>query len=196
MKIKIILTVLGILFLISIGCFYYVKALGSTGVLHTPNDSPYVITNKPLIIKNLAIPIGAKITYKKRYFWEKNEQKKLPNEKNITEISFKEGQTLDWGGVPITSIKMFYNSEMRGYSVSADFNSLDKNNETPFSKLWQSCDANLDITVENINDWSFNKRNILDIASCGVNCQRHFKLDLNQQVFLDNLYNELLKTRD
>ena len=96
-----------------------------------------------------------------------------------------------WGGVPIYSINKFFNSEMTGYSVYADLSKLNAQNHSQFSKLWDSCNDNLGITVQNSNDWSFNKKNILDVESCSVNYQRYFKENSEQQKFLDKLYQAL-----
>lgn len=179
------------------GCFYlYIRALGSIWVVNTPDESPYFITNKRININNILIPKETKITYKKRYFWEKYEQKKPLKEKDITMISFKEGITIDWGGVPIKKIIKFFNPEMKGYSVYADFNSLEKSKKNQFYYLWKSCNSALSITVKNTDDWSFNKKNILDVESCGVYYQRYFSEDVRQQRFLDSLYNELIKIKD
>src|SRR5690554_785149 len=197
MKPKTIFILLGILILIIIGCFYaYAWTLGSMWTLNTPDENPYYISSKPLVIKNISLPAETKISYKKRFFWEKNEQSKALREEDLTDISFKEGVSIDWGGVPITSITRFYNSGMKGYRVYADFNSLEESKETPFSKLWQSCNGPLDIMVEHTTDWSFNKKNILDIASCSIHYQRSFKEDIKQQKFLDYLFSELMKTKD
>jgi len=197
MEAKKIFIVIGIIILIVIGSIYaYLNALSSMWVVNKPDESPYFVTTKPQVIKNIPFPKETKITYKKRYFWEKHEQKKPLDEKNITQISFKKGITIDWGGVPITSIVEFYNLEMKGYSVYADFNSLNKNRETEFSDLWKSCNSVLGITTKNTDDWSFNKKNILIIESCGVNYQRYFSEDLEQQKFLDNLYSELIKIKN
>ena len=196
METKKILIVIGIIILIIIGCFYlYLRALGSMWVVNTPDESPYFITTNPIVIKNILVPKQTKITYEKRYFWEKYEQKKLLNEKDITSISFEEGITIDWGGIPIKEIVKFFNPEMTGYSVYADFNSLNENKKTQFYNLWEFCNNDLGITVKNTDDWSFNKKNILDVQSCGVNYQRYFSEDIKQQVFLDNLYNELTKIK-
>ena len=45
------------------------------------------------------------------------------------------------------------------------------------------------------DDWSFNKQNITDVESCGVNNQRYFKEDKSQQQFLDSLMKELLNIK-
>ncbi|MDE5416985.1 hypothetical protein L3049_03115 [Labilibaculum sp. DW002] len=194
MEKKIIFIILGIILLVVIGYFYfYSKALASMWVLNKPDQSPYFVTTKPITIKNILLPKGTKVTYKKRNFWEKYEQEKLLNENDISDFSFAEGTALDWGGVPITSIVKFYNSEMKGFTVYADFDSLDKSKETEFSNLWQNCNSSLGITVKNTDDWSFNKQNILDVESCSVSYQRYFKDDAKQQKFLDDLYNELMK---
>lgn len=195
METKKIFIVLGIIVLIVVGYFYvYAKGLGSMYVVSNKADeSPFFMTIEPIVIKNILLPKGTKITYKKQYFWEKNEQKKLLDEKNILSISFKE--VISWGGVPITSINKFFNPDMIGYSVYADFTKLDKNKETEFSNLWQSCNKALAIKVKDINDWSFNKENILDTQGCGRN-NRHFNEDLAQQSFLNNLHAELMKIKD
>lgn len=192
-----ILIAAGILILIAIACFYiYLKALGSAYALNKPDKRPYYITTQPLVVKNISLPKGSKITYKERFFWEKGKQNKLLNEDDIIQISFIEGITIDWGGIPITSIVKFYNHEMKGFSVYADFGKLDIKKKTQFSTLWQNCSDDLGITIENTNDWSFNKKNILDIQSCGVSYQRYFKEDAEQQRFLDSLFSELKKIKD
>lgn len=197
MEVKKILIVIGIIILIVIGCFYlYLHALGSMWVVNTPDESPFFITTKPIVVNNILVPKETKITYKKRYFWEKYEQKKLLSEKDITRISIKKGVTINWGGVPIKEIIKFFNSEMKGYSVYADFDSLNKNKKTQFYSLWKNCNSEVGITVKNTDDWSFNKKNILDVQFCGVNYQRYFSEDIKQQIFLDNLYNELIKIKD
>ena len=197
METKKILIIIGIIILITVGCFYlYLRALGSMWVVNTPDKSPYFITTKPIFVNNILVPKGTKITYKKRYFWEKYEQKKLLNEKDITRISFKEGITINWGGTPIKEIIKFFNPEMKGYSVYADFDSVNKNKNTQFYNLWKSCNSELGITVKNTDDWSFNQKNILDVQSCSVSYQRYFSEDIEQQLFLDNLYNELTKIKD
>ena len=61
--------------LIVIGSFFlYLNALGSAQVINKPDKSPFFVTTKPIIIKNILLPKGTKIKYKKRYFWEKYEQ--------------------------------------------------------------------------------------------------------------------------
>jgi hypothetical protein len=195
MKNQKILIVSGVVLLIAIGCFYaYINALASMWMLdNKPDKRPFFVTTEPITVKNIRLPEGTKIIYEQKYFWRKHEQKKLLDEKAIVEISFKEGTTIDWGGVPITLMVKFYNSDMKGFSVYADFDKLKE--KTRFSNLWKSCNDNLGITVDDANDWSFNKKNILTVESCGVNYQRYFREDKNQQRFLDDLQNELMKIK-
>ena len=80
---------------------------------------------------------------------------------------------------------IFFNSEMHGYTVYADFKRLPNTQKNRFNQLWQSCNDSLGITVKNTDDWSFNKENIADIESCSVNYQRYFKNNPKQQYFLD-----------
>lgn len=197
METKKILLIAGIIILAAaLGFYWYLNALGSAWTLNKSDDSPYFVTSDPIIVKKISLPKGTKITYKKPYFWKKSEQGKLLDEKDITQIRFQEGVTIDWGGVPITSIVKFNNAEMKGFSVSADFDKLDESIKTQFSISWLSCNKKLGIAVENTDDWSFNKTNILDVQSCGVNYQRHFKEDEKQQLFLDDLYRELMKVKN
>lgn len=153
---------------------------------------PYFITKEPLKIKKIVVPTGTKLIYETGYSKE-GEQDKMMSEELLTTIELPAGKTIDWGGVPVTSIDKFFNSEMCGFSVYADFKQLSNDKKTKFSELWQSCNDDLGITVKNIDDWSFNKNNILDIESCGVNYQRYFKENAKQQKFLDNMYSELMK---
>jgi hypothetical protein len=191
MKTKKMLIILSIVILTALGCFFvYLNALGSMWAINKPDERPFFVTTKPIIVKNILLPEGTKIIYQRQHFWENYKQEEPLEEKYIMQISFKEGTTINWGGVPITSIVRFYNSKMKGFAVYADFGKLNEKNR--FTDLWQNCDDALGITVEDTNDWSFNKRNILDVESCGVNYQRYFKEDVNQQKFLDQLYNELI----
>ena len=82
---------------------------------------------------------------------------------------------------------------MKDYSFNKNFDELNETKKTKFSNIWQSCNYHLGINVQDTEDWSFNKNNILDVQSCGVNFQGYFKEDVKQQNLLDNLYTELLK---
>lgn len=192
MSLNKILLLIGVIVILVLGSLYvYLIGLASMYNLNTPDERPFFITTEPIKVKNIVLPIETKITYKQNYFWQKHKQAKLLNENNIVEISFKNGTTIDWGGVPVSSIVNFFNSEKSGYTLYADFNKLIKKNETEFSKLWKNCSKDIGITVSNSNDWSFNKKNILNIENCGVNYQRYYKENKEQQRFLDNLHDAL-----
>ena len=195
MRTQKIVIVFGVVLVIAIvGFFVYLFALSSAYNLNKPDKRPFFITTQPIIVKKILLPKGTKIIYGKGYFWENQEQKKPLHEKNIAQISFMEGTTIHWGGVPITSIAKFYNSEMKGFTVYADFDKL--HHKTRFSTLWKNCEDGLGITIADEDDWSFNKENILDVESCGVNYQRYFKEDENQQKYLDDLFHELMLIKD
>ncbi|WP_449387565.1 hypothetical protein [Chryseobacterium lineare] len=72
---------------------------------------------------------------------------------------------------------------MKGYTVSAAFEKLPKNEITKFSEIWQSCGGELSVLVNNTEDWSFNTNNIEDISSCSVIYQRFFKKMKNSKDF-------------
>ena len=179
-------SLLGLLFLT--GC---VGNMNPTGGNSTPNY-PYFITVKPLVVKKIAVPTGTKLVYEEQFFKEGKQEKMLNEEKLIT-IELPKGQFIIWGGVPVTSIDKFFNSEMRGYTVYADFEKLTEDKKTKFSELWQSCSNDIGITVKNTEDLSFNTQNISDVESCSVLYQRYFKENESQQKFLNEIYSELLK---
>ncbi|OXA70299.1 hypothetical protein B0A67_16025 [Flavobacterium aquidurense] len=179
-------SLLGLLFLT--GC---VGNMNPTGGNSTPNY-PYFITVKPLVVKKIAVPTGTKLVYEEQFFKEGKQEKMLNEEKLIT-IELPKGQFIIWGGVPVTSIDKFFNSEMRGYTVYADFEKLTEDKKTKFSEMWQSCSNDIGITVKNTEDWSFNTQNISDVESCSVLYQRYFKENESQQKFLNEIYSELLK---
>lgn len=170
------------------GC---VGNMNPTGGNSTPNY-PYFITTAPLLIKNIPVPKGTKLTYEESFF-KKGKQDKIMSEGKLTRVELPIGETIDWGGVPVTSINKFFNSEMRGFTVYADFEKLTDDKKTKFSGLWQSCNDGLGITVKNTADWSFNTKNISDVQNCSVLYQRYFKENENQQKFLDTMYEELMK---
>ena len=184
-----------IIALFTIGYFVLLglSGMGSPTGGRGPNY-PYFITLEPTTIKNILVPKGTKLTYEEQFFKE-GQQDKIMNEEKLTSIELPEGKSIDWGNVPVFMILKFFNSEMRGYTVYADFNQLSNDKKTKFSELWQSSDNELGIDVKNIGDWSFNKQNITDVESCGVNNQRYFKEDKSQQQFLDSLMKELLNIK-
>ena len=184
------------LFLFLFGLCLLVSCVGNlnpTGGNSRPNY-PYFITTKPLVVKKILVPTGTLLTYEESFFKE-GEQDQIMSEEKLTDIKLPIGQTLDWGGVPISWISKFFNSEMCGFTVYANFNQLSNNKKTKFSELWQSCDDGLGITVKKNDDWSFNKNNISDVQSCSVLYQRYFKKDKEQQLYLDSIYTEIQRVR-
>ncbi|RZK64197.1 MAG: hypothetical protein EOO85_30095 [Pedobacter sp.] len=123
----------------------------------------------------------------------RNDVNKMMSEDKLTDIRLPEGATIDWGGVPVNWISQFFNSEMRGFTVYADFDKLDSNQVNRFVDMWQSCSDGLGITIKNADDWSFNPNNIADVESCSVNYQRYFKDNKQMQAFLDEMYTEMMK---
>ena len=157
-------------------------------------DYPYYITTEPMIVKKLAIPAGTKLVYEEQ-FMKSGRQHNILSESKLNDIEFENGITVEWGGVPITRINKFFNSEMRGFTVYADFEKLEEGKKSRFAKIWQSCSNDIGVMVRNIDDWSFNTKNISDVDDCSVLYQRYFKDNREQQDFLDNMYKELLKVQ-
>lgn len=166
---------------------------GNWNPTYTPKQNyPYFVTTEPMVVKKLMVPTGTKLVYEKA-FLKKGRQQKMMREESITSIELPNGRTINWGGVPVTAIRKFYNAKMRGFTVHPNFNTVRGHQTTKFFQLWKSYGCNLGITINEIDDWSCNPWNISDIESCGVNYQRHFKEDKGQQSVLDSLYTELMK---
>lgn len=148
-----------------------------------------------MTVKKIVLPKGTKLIYEEQYFRE-GQQDKIMSEKMLTGIELPKGKTIDWGDVPVYMITKFFNPEMTGFSVNADFSQLRDDKKTKFSEIWQSC-GDLAVLVKNTDDWAFDTKNIVDISDCGVNHQRYFKEDVQQQQqqqqFLDTLLSEIKK---
>ncbi|HEU0126687.1 MAG TPA: hypothetical protein VFQ56_10295, partial [Flavobacterium sp.] len=185
---KIIRSFTLLLALILTGC---VGNMNPTGGNSNPNY-PYFITTEPMLVKKIMVPKGTRLTYNEHFFVEGEQEHKM-SEQRLTSIKLPEGQTINWGGVPVYWIEKFFNSEMRGYTVYADFDKLSADKKTRFAELWQSCSDGLSITIKNEEDWSFDKNNIADVESCSVLYQRYFKEDEKQQTFLNDVLAELRK---
>lgn len=167
--------------------------MNPTGGNSTPNY-PYFITTEPMIVKKIQVPKGTKLVYEESFFNEGKMDHKL-SEGKLTSIEFPAEYEFFWGGVPVNSIDKFFNSEMRGFNLSADFSKLSEDKKTRFSRLWESCDSNLGIAIKDTDDWSFNTQNIADVQSCSVLYQRFFKDNAEQQLFLNELYEALLQIK-
>jgi hypothetical protein len=186
------------LILVSFFCLAYLGGckgildgyMSPTGGTKVP-DYPYFITTKPLIVKKILVPTGTTLVYEV-HLLKNGKQGDLMSEDKLKEIKLTGIGTIYWGGVPITSIYKFFNPEMRGFTVYANFEQLSKDKISKFSELWQKCSDNLKISIKNSDDWSFNTKNISDIESCDVNYSRFSKLK-ERQMFLDEMYAELLK---
>lgn len=196
----IIVAVLAIIIVAIIG---YFKILGALSGMGNPTggrgpDYPYFITTEPTIVKKIVVPKGTKLTYEEHFFRE-GQQDKIMSESKLTDIELPEGKTMDWGGVPITMISKFFNPEMRGFSISANFDKLSDSKKTTFSKLWENagCIDALGVMVKNIDDWSFNIANITAVNDCGVNGLYYIDDDerKKKEQLPDELYKALKKMK-
>lgn len=190
----IIIGVLTFIALLVIGVFIVLDALSSMG---NPNgsrapDYPYFITTESVTVKKVVVPKGTKLTYEEHFFRE-GQQDKIMNENRLTGVELPKGKTIDWGGVPVSVITKFFNPEMKGFTVSADFGQLPDDKKTAFSEMWQSCGGDLGVLVTDPDNWTFDTKNIVDISDCSVIYQRFFKEDAEQQRFLDKLVSEIKK---
>lgn len=170
-----------------IGCVPNMNPTGNS----TPNY-PFYTTTKSEVVKHILVPAGTKLTYEEILF-KKGEQNRMMSETKLTSIELQNGATINWAGVPVTRIDKFFNSDMSGFSVYADFDKLSNNNKNKFTAMWNSCNDGIGISVKNTDDWSFNLSNISDIESCSVIYQRFFKDDANVQKHLDSMYVEMKK---
>ena len=185
---------MAVIFSLAIG---YILLLDGLSGMGSPTggrapDYPYFVTTELVTVKKIVLPKGTKLTYEEQLFRE-GQQDRIMNERKLTSIELPKGKTIDWGGIPVHMITKFFNPEMIGFSVYADFNQLSDEKITNFSEMWQSCGGDLGVLVKNPDDWTFDTKNIVDISDCSVNYQRYFKEDAQQQGFLDKLYSELKK---
>ncbi len=164
--------------------------MNSAGGTISPNY-PFFITQEPTLVKEIWVPSGTKLTYEE-HFWKEGQQTKPLSEKKITLITLPENEFIYWGGIPVYEIEKYFNPEMRGFTVYADFDKIDTLKLNEFGKIWKSCSNQIGININNIDDWSFKTKNITDIANCG-SIQRFFKDDIEQQEFLNKLYLALQK---
>lgn len=195
--------IVAILIIIIVAIIGYFKFLGALSGMGNPTggrgpDYPYFITTEPTTVKKIVVPKGTKLTYEEHFFRE-GQQDKILNEDKLTDIELPEGKTMDWGGVPIAMISKFYNPEMTGFSIYADFDKLSDGKKTTFSKLWENagCIDALGVTVKSIDDWSFNIDNITAVNDCGVNGLYYTDDEerKKKEKLPDELYNELKKIK-
>ncbi|MDS7966610.1 hypothetical protein RMB12_06175 [Acinetobacter sp. V117_2] len=134
------------------------------------DNSPYYMTTINNQVRGIPIPPQTKLTYQSQHFRQKFEQTHALKEKNLSGIALPENTAIIWGGMPVDMFIQFSNPEMKGFSVypARGFNT-ELSNE--FLRLWKSCESDLDITLNNPNDWSFNPEN-MEIRGCGINQKR------------------------
>lgn len=149
------------------------------------DTSPYFFTTQTTQVKGVTVPVGTKLVYKSQKSKEKNEQVNPLKEENITSIKLAKDTAILWGGMPANDLLQFANSEMQGFTVY-------RAQEVPvvysnqFLKLWKECDSDLNISIKNKNDWSFNPSN-MKIIGCGINYQERASYNTNnpRQVKVD-----------
>ncbi|WP_459659959.1 hypothetical protein ACL9Z5_002336 [Acinetobacter calcoaceticus] len=180
------LSVLSFLVLFLSGC---IGCYNPTGC--NRDDSPYFYTTQITQAKGVTVPVGTKLVYKSQKSKQKNEQTAPLKEENITSIKLPKDTAILWGGMPTNHLLQFANSEMQGFTAY-------RAQEAPavysnqFLKLWKECDSDLDISIKNKNDWSFNPAN-MKIIGCGINYQERASYNTNNSsqdkvdIFLINI---------
>ncbi|WP_447500567.1 hypothetical protein [Acinetobacter oleivorans] len=133
------------------------------------DTSPYFYTTQITQVKGVTVPVGTKLVYKSQKSKQKDEQTAPLKEEHITGIKLPKDSAMLWGGMPTNHLLQFANSEMQGFTAyRAQEASAVYSNQ--FLKLWKECDSDLDISIKNKNDWSFNPAN-MKIIGCGINYQ-------------------------
>ncbi|MFW1842740.1 hypothetical protein ACG9YY_07225 [Acinetobacter pittii] len=141
------------------------------------DDSPYFYTTQSTQVKGVAVPVGTKLVYKSQKTKQKDEQTVPLKEEHITGIKLPKDTAILWGGMPTNHLLQFANTEMQGFTAY-------RAQEAPavysdqFLKLWKECDSDLDISIKNANDWSFNPAN-MKIIGCGINYQERASYNTN-----------------
>lgn len=141
------------------------------------DTSPYFYTKQITQVKGVTVPVGTKLVYKSQKSKQKDEQTAPLKEEHITGIKLPKDSAMLWGGMPTNHLLQFANSEMQGFTAY-------RAQEAPavysnqFLKLWKECDSDLDISIKNKNDWSFNPTN-MKIIGCGINYQERASYNTN-----------------
>ncbi|MFV5442936.1 hypothetical protein [Acinetobacter oleivorans] len=141
------------------------------------DTSPYFYTTQITQVKGVTFPVGTKLVYKSQKSKQKDEQTAPLKEEHITGIKLPKDSAMLWGGMPTNHLIQFANSEMQGFTAY-------RAQEAPavysnqFLKLWKECDSDLDISIKNKNDWSFNPAN-MKIIGCGINYQERASYNTN-----------------
>lgn len=166
------LSILSFLVLLLSGC---IGCYNPTGC--NRDTSPYFYTKQITQVKGVTVPVGTKLVYKSQKFKQKDEQTGPLKEEHITGIKLPKDSAMLWGGMPTNHLLQFTNSEMQGFTAY-------RAQEAPtvysnqFLKLWKECDSDLDISIKNKNDWSFNPAN-MKIIGCGINYQERASYNTN-----------------
>ncbi|WPP71101.1 hypothetical protein SOI81_05465 [Acinetobacter pittii] len=161
----IILSLLGFTSFTLTGCGGCPIIAGCNGT----DPSPYYITTTSSQVRGIPIPPKTKLTYQSQHFRQKFEQTHALKERNLSGISLPADTAIIWGGMPVDMFIQFSNPEMKGFSVyPAPGFKAELSNE--FLRLWKSCESDLDITLKDPNDWSFNPKN-MKIRGCSINIQ-------------------------
>lgn len=143
----------------------------------TRDDSPYFYTKQITQVKGVTVPVGTKLVYKSQNPKQKDEQTTPLKEEHITGIKLPKDSAILWGGMPTNHLLQFANSQMQGFTAY-------RAQEAPavysnqFLKLWKECDSDLNISIKNKNDWSFNPSN-MKIIGCGINYQERASYNTN-----------------
>lgn len=141
------------------------------------DDSPYFYTTQITQVKGVAVPVGTKLVYKSQKSKQKDEQTAPLKEEHITGIKLPKDTAILWGGMPTNHLLQFANPEMQGFTAyQAQEAPTVYSNQ--FLKLWKECDSDLDISIKNKNDWSFNPAN-MKIIGCGINYQERASYNTN-----------------
>lgn len=141
------------------------------------DDSPYFYTTQITQVKGVIVPVGTKLVYKSQKSKQKDEQTTPLKEEHITGIKLPKDSAMLWAGMPTNHLLQFANSQMQGFTAY-------RAQEAPavysnqFLKLWKECDSDLDISIKNKNDWSFNPAN-MKIIGCGINYQERASYNTN-----------------
>lgn len=141
------------------------------------DDSPYFYTTQITQVKGVTVPVGTKLVYKSQKSKQKDEQTAPLKEEHITGIKLPKDSAILWGGMPTNHLLQFANSEMQGFTVYRA-QGVPAVYSNQFLKLWKECDSDLDVSIKNKNDWSFNPSN-MKIIGCGINYQERASYNTN-----------------
>jgi hypothetical protein len=166
------------------------RSMGTNGA--NSDDSPYFETAEPTLINKLLVPKGARLVYTKCIdIREKmsdgnyvttgavadtcraGNQNEIMDVTRLKYIFIPSGETLDWGGIPASLFVVYRESNL--LDIGVDYDKLSEVKLAEFKKLMSEvCSWKFEFKLKSMDDFSFNKKNILGVEKCLEGDKKNF----------------------